>query len=453
MSDCARQLYNACLREALKRLHRIQNTKEYQRAIRLSKATHEDERFAIFEALNEKYGFTANSMEHFGIKTRNDSKFICNHIGSLVTEKIAKRAFQSVQQLAFGKAKRVHYKRKGEFVSLEGKNNSTFLRFINGYAQITDLTIPRYPTNSKRYIRISCQFRKNDDAMNYALTKRIKFCRLICKKIKNRNIFYLQIIFAGKPFQKFELGKNITGIDIGPSTIAIVNKDRAILKVFCEDLNFMQQEKRQLQRKMERQRRASNPHKYNKNGTIKTNNHEKWICSKRYYRTKNEKAELSRKLAAKRKELHNREINQIVRTSKTVKFERISYIWFQKHYGKSVAKYAPGLFISLLKWKIVNYGGSFIEFSPFNTKLSQSCICGKLEKKPRNQRWHHCECGINVQRDLFSAFLAIFVTSQGILAIDNARNNFPVYAPLLDGQMIYLRKNKHHIVTSRSFGI
>jgi putative transposase len=67
------------------------------------------------------------------------------------------------------------------------------------------------------------------------------------------------------------------------------------------------------------------------------------------------------------------------------------------------------MFVERLKQKAVNASGSVTEFSTYKTCLSQSCICGKREKKPLSQRMHRCSCGVEAQRDLFSAYLARFV--------------------------------------------
>jgi hypothetical protein len=64
------------------------------------------------------------------------------------------------------------------------------------------------------------------------------------------------------------------------------------------------------------------------------------------------------------------------------------------------------MFMSSLKRKAENAGGYLFEFPTQTTKLSQIChICEKSVKKPLSQRWHIC-CGIEMQRDLYSAFLA-----------------------------------------------
>jgi len=95
-----------------------------------------------------------------------------------------------------------------------------------------------------------------------------------------------------------------------------------------------------------------------------------------------------------------------LKLGKNIKTEKLSYRAFQKNYGKSVKNRAPGMFMEILRRKAENAGGSVVEFSTKATKLSQYCHkCGKYTKKPLSQRWHTC-CNLNIQRDLYSAFLA-----------------------------------------------
>ena len=68
---------------------------------------------------------------------------------------------------------------------------------------------------------------------------------------------------------------------------------------------------------------------------------------------------------------------------------------------------APGKFVENLRRKAASAGDLEIcEFPTRSTRLSQTCICGNIQKKPLSQRWHTCDCGVYAQRDLWSAFLA-----------------------------------------------
>jgi putative transposase len=118
--------------------------------------------------------------------------------------------------------------------------------------------------------------------------------------------------------------------------------------------------------------------------------------------------ETNRKLAAYRKTLQGKLVNEVLMMGNDIRLEKISYRAWQRLFGKSVGHHAPGMFVSILKRKAESAGGSVTEV-PVLHRLSQTCICGSVEKKSLNKRWHSCKnCNAYAQRDLFSAFLARF---------------------------------------------
>ena len=272
LSDCARQLYNACLGESLKRLNNVRHTSLYKETISLPKDDKENRR-KNFKLLNEKFGFTNYSVQSFGTATKNKSKFINQHLGTHVCQKVSERAFKAVQKYAFRKAKKVRFKRKGEFVSLEGKNNNTFLTYSNGYVCI----------GSK--LTLKCLINPKDKWIQEALNHRIKYCRIIKKEVKGKNRFYVQLILEGYSPVKHKMGTEKVGLDVGPSTIAVVGDTKASLQEFCKEITYLDKKKRVLQRKLNRQRRKNNPHNYNDNGTVKKGR-KTWNHSNRYIKTK-----------------------------------------------------------------------------------------------------------------------------------------------------------------------
>jgi len=306
----------------------------------------------------------------------------------------ANRAFKSVQRLAFGQAKRVRFKGKNQLKSVEGKTNITGIRYISKTGHI-----------EWKGLKLKCLIDANDKVVTYGLSHRVKFCRIIKRIFNGKTRFFVQLILEGKPLQKFESPDNTVGLDIGPSTIAVVTDKQASLERFCDELKDKQKEIRRLQRKLDRQRRANNPQNYNPNGTIKRGK-KTWRESTRYKKTKRKLAELQRKLAAHRKTLHGNLANRILKQGKHVKTEKLSYRAFQKNFSRSVRDRAPGMFMEILRRKAENAGGSVVEFSTRTTKLSQYCHkCKKYTKKPLSQRVHTC-CNLNIQRDAYSAFLA-----------------------------------------------
>jgi len=95
-----------------------------------------------------------------------------------------------------------------------------------------------------------------------------------------------------------------------------------------------------------------------------------------------------------------------------------TYFWhiISTLFGSSVSLRAPGMFLKKLKRKAENAGGKVEEINTWKTALSQTCQCGKREKKPLKQRWHKCECGVHAQRDLYSAYLVSFVENNTLMS-------------------------------------
>jgi transposase len=242
----------------------------------------------------------------------------------------------------------------------------------------------------------------------------------------------VQLVGEGRPFQKPEnkVGKGEVGLDIGPQTIAIVSETAASLQVFAAELERRDAEIKALQRQIERQRRANNPDNYfpdrwerskGGKGWVRKRGQPKlgwrtWVVSKRQRANEKRLAEVYRKQAAYRKSLHGRMANQILRMGDQVKMEKLSYRAFQKGYGRSTQFRAPGKFVKMLRRKAESAGGVAHEFPTHTTRLSQACLCGAVEKKPLSQRWHRCSCGVVMQRDLFSAFLALCVEDEKLNA-------------------------------------
>ena len=112
---------------------------------------------------------------------------------------------------------------------------------------------------------------------------------------------------------------------------------------------------------------------------------------------------------ATRKRSHGRLAHRVLALGNAFHLEQISYRAWQKHYGRSVGRSAPGMFVSLLSRLAGSAGGQVCELNTRRARLSQRCHCGAVQKKPLRQRWHGCACGVSAQRDLYSAFLARFV--------------------------------------------
>ena len=428
--EAGRKFNNAMLGEASERRKKMKSDPEYQRIIALPKRNEDEKaiRTAAFKVLNKKYGFTDADMQSYGLQYR-DALPEFKILGTHVLQKLATRAFRAVQKVAFGKAKKVHFKRFNERISIEGKNNETFIQYRDDTAII-----------AKMHIR--CKIRQNDLYYQHMLKHRIKYCRLVTRKIGTVDKFFLQITFEGFPYQKVQLGTLHTALDIGPSTIATVNKEQATLENFCDELINRSKEIKRLQREAARKLRLGNPQNLDDRGAVKKGA-KKWHRSNSWRKLKDKIADLHRRQAYQRKQLHGIMINRIVRQSNKVSTEKLSYKAFQRLYGRSINTRAPAGFETRLQNKMLQLGGQFQHINTYKTKLSQTCLCGEVKKKGRNERWHRCPvCGLFMQRDLFSAYLALFVSRSDNLNLKRANKAYPVYHPRMSDQLLYLKKIK-----------
>ena len=223
----------------------------------------------------------------------------------------------------------------------------------------------------------------------------------------------MQLIVEGKTYlkPKHTVGTAVIGLDLGPSTIAIVSHhNEAKLVPLCEELRTDERAKQRLERKIDRERRANNPQNYDEKGRIKIHGKQRliWKDSNGYLATRRRLAHLEHRLAAHRKSLHGRLVHEIICRGNNIRIEKISYRAWQKQFGRCVGLRAPGMLIDHLRRMVASTGGTLSEFPTRTTKLSQYCHgCKSYVKKPLSQRWHECTCGVGpVQRDLYSAWLA-----------------------------------------------
>ena len=448
ISNMARMLYNATLSETLKRLNNIRNDKLFKETISLDKIDYKNERANNFKYLNKTYGFSKYDIEKFAIKTKNDSKFIAYHLGTHACQKVAQRAFSAVQKQSFGISKKVYFKRKGEFFSFEGKDNKTFLQYSNGYVFLGN--------GKKNTQTIKCIIPPKNEYINYSLNNsKVKFCRIISKNIKGKDKYYVQLIMEGIPYQKVKIGTGKLCADIGPSTIATVTNNSVELREFCSKILKTNKEKQKLQRKLDRQRRINNPFNYNDDKTIKNRKDlKKWIYSKEMIKTINKLKSIEQSLSGQRKTEHGYYANKILSKCDIFVTEKLSFKEFQKQWGKSIGRTAPSMFLKLIERKLTYQGGTYIEFSTYDTKLSSRCHCGAIKKKSLSKRRHICNCGANIQRDIYSAFLGLYVyknNNKFEVDITKAKEDYNKIKEMEEKLIIKLKNsNKNY---PKSFGI
>ena len=401
--EIGRHISNACKSKVLKNLELLRKNDKYQYWLKQEKS---DQRSEELTKLREQYDVSKTGAErivqnmgkHFlQKKPKNKKNKQKVHLDSLVVQKISLNVWDSISELLFNpKSKKVHFKKFGQFHSIEGKNNVSGLKYENEVLYWNGLEM-----------KVSFPKVGKDKYLEKAMHDEIAYCRLVRKLIRGKVKYYLQLVLKGVPPQKQEPVEGEVGIDIGISTVATVSDNKIDIQEFCEGLNQLANEKRLILRKMDRSRRATNPNKYNEDGTIKKGNKDKWIRSKRYWKLLLELKEICRKIAAVRKIMHNKLANDVLKMGNHVLVEKMNYAGLKKtRFGKQIGYKAPSMFLIILNQKL-NYQGKILQYvNTWTVKASQYCpIANQYVKKKLSQRFHTLPCGNKVQRDIFSAWL------------------------------------------------
>jgi hypothetical protein len=336
--------------------------------------------------------------------------FLREKIGAQEAQVLGRRMYQAVNKWLVGRGGKPRYKGKSRGLhSLECKDMNGDLRVAKdarGLQWGRDLLIP-------------FALDRPDPCQVYALEQvkagKLLYCRIVRTKVKSRWAYRGQLIMAGTPLSKYEVGNQKVGLDLGPSKIAIVSDKIAVKETLGAGLKDASQELRRLQRRLDRQHRFGSAGCFDAQGRHVPGGCEWKARSRRAKQTQEQMADLWRRLSEHRKSLHGNLANRILAQGVDVKAEKLSYASLQKNYGRSVNRRAPGGFFEILSRKAASAGGQMTEINTYTTALSQTCVCGRQAKKKLSQRRHDCpQCKLKTDRDILPAFLTRHVDTSGV---------------------------------------
>jgi hypothetical protein len=414
--QASRQLYNACLNEAMARMELVRKSELYQAAKKISKEQ-KKKRTQAFSKAREAYRYSDYDLQAYATIVSNNSLWIAQKIDSNTQQTIASRAFKASEKVLFGLAKKVRYKGSSRLKSVEGKSNKQGLRWKD---------------NSVIWGKLKLKpiIDQLNPVIQHGLKSKVKYVRLLWRGLNRTRRWYAQLINEGVVYQKPKnyLSQGLVGLDLNVSNIAFVADNHAGLLPFAENVPTFQKEITQLQRKMQRSQRVANPDNYEpdfqakkgrktvtKKGKVKKGKYE-WKKSKNYQKIAWKKRELERKKSAYAKSQNRKVVNEILRHGNVIKAEKVSVKAWQKRYGKAISAKSPGFVQSELQRKAESANGQFITFSTSYTALSQTHLNGERIKKSLSERIHIDVTGKAVmQRDLFSAYLSRFVNEDQLL--------------------------------------
>ncbi|PAE87660.1 transposase [Shouchella clausii] len=416
----ARIIYNSCLGEALKRHKAVKAVKEYRLLLKKPNSSKRNKQLADIRLA---YGFTEYALQKFVKSIQHKFK---EHIGSHEAKKLANRAFQSVEKLHYGKAKKVHFKSVHDDISVENDSNDYGLRYKDGCITWGNKPTKKNP-KPKNWLCMPIEPKPKDEYAQLALLDKTKYVRILKREIRGKTRYFVQLIQEGYPptKQNRKISNDETkrvGLDIGTSTIAIASKDKVELRELAPACTVDERELRLIQRKMDRSKRATNPNNFNEDGTIKKGKLT-WSYSNKYKKLRLKQKELYRKISIQRKISHEKLANDILALGSDVRVETMRFQSLQKRakhttrnkrngkinrkkrFGKSIANRAPAMLLTIIDRKLGYQGRSIRKIDTYATKASQfNHLNGQYEKKQLSDRWNDIE-GMRIQRDLYSAFL------------------------------------------------
>jgi putative transposase len=246
---------------------------------------------------------------------------------------------------------------------------------------------------------------------------KVLFTRIVRTVIDGRDTYRMQFVMDGRPTRRHLVGDGRVSFDLGPSEIAVAVEHSdgtwsGWVELLADRINLDTARLGRAQRHLARQHRAGSPGCFGPDGPHRPSRCA-WQRSTAAKRTTTRVAEIHRRLAEHRKSLHGALANRLFAHGADIACEKLNYVAGQKNFPRSVRDRAPGMLVEMLRRKAESAGtAALYEYNPNDTALSQTCVCGNRRKKPLSQRVHRCNCGIKEHRDLFSAYLGLYVRKQ-----------------------------------------
>lgn len=466
----ANHIYNVGVKEAKRRLNKLHKDKTYQTIMNNYSETKKlsGKEKSVLKELRIKYGLNSKtSIEEY---IKHNRKQFDKYVDATIQQTLATNLFESIKKNLYSNGEEIHFKKYRNRFSVSGKSNKQGIKLNSDfnldyqnhkykvivkpndiYAQTILSYINFEQSKLPRKIRIL-----NDK--EYA----INFCRIKRRKKDDHYKYYIEINLQGVPPHKIITPKsNKAGIDIGTSTIAVYSNNNIIFKELDDNVKRIDKEIAILNRKADKLKRLNNPQNFNEDGTIKRNtkNFKKvWNNSNKLKQTYNKISTLYGKRSAKLRQFQNILAKEIISYGETIYIETMNYKALakkskkteisektgkfkkKKRFGKSIGIHAPAQLVSIISMKLSYEGRQLVEVENKAIKASQfNHFTGECVPTKLNERWKTLTDNVNVQRDLYSAFILSNVDNPNEIDIQSCLENFEKF------------KNQHDILMIKLF--
>lgn len=433
-------IHNVCVKHARKLLRKLEHDPEYcsclaeySALLKKKKRTEKDaaRKKALSKRMNgirESIGLSESGLQSY---LRKCGSQFAKMLSSQQVQKEATRVWRGVSDILFREGKELHFKKRGDFRTIGGKSNE------NGVIMDADKC-----TIEWLGLEIKCRMAKRPCEYAYqieALDNKVSYCEIERKMFPNGWHYYVLVYLSGDaPKRLAAVGDrdNVCGIDIGVSTVAAVSEYSILLRELAPDVRKYNRQIIKLQQKLDASKRASNPNKFNSDGTYKKGNKDRWKLTNAYFKNRRKLTTLYRQKSAYIRQCHEQTANELLAGSACFLAEEMSFAGLQrrskkterqgkaseikqkdgstktvhkykkkKRYGRSLNNRAPAEFVTILTRKAKAYGGGVWKVNTKKFKASQyDHVTGKCTKAGREIRSKTIG-GHEVQRDLYSAFL------------------------------------------------
>lgn len=443
----ANRLYNNVVRYVKNKIKDIEKTKQYKNIVALlkDKNASEKKKKELYKEIREiiKYNnLTQYDLEKYA-KIGNLKAFEKSLMSQMV-QVLVSELYKSIEGYFF-KGTKIRYRKFGHTNTLSSKTANCTILFNRN-------------SNSFRYQKMLFKLkdiRDKDYYLKEALDNEVVLCKIVRKAIKNKYVYYLQIVLRGLPPKKIVRGTGNLGIDQGTSTIAYYKDDLIGFIELAPDIKKYNKEIAKLQRELSRKMYFNNIENYNDDGTIKKGS--KMYRSNNYMKTLFKLKDVYRRKTAYVQEEHNKLTNFLLSNCDTIIKETLDFKALQKRtkgkavrqnkkstvkdkngnkkqvykfkrkkrYGKSLNNHSPGYLNSQIIKKAEEIGVKIIPVDMKKFRASQYCHdTDTYVKSELSERFKIID-GEKVQRDLYSSFLMYNYKDEKTIDRDKCINEFP----------------------------
>ena len=398
-------------------------------------------------AIRTIHGLASKGQFEKLVSPARNSHYNTTFLQSHVAQTLAADVWAGVEKILYSNGKDLSIKGEHEFLSIRGKSNETAIVFnpVQMSVRIGKHIIPvsgggdEYQKTDLTKIRASFLSEKNGYG---PLPGGIRFNRIVRRLVNDHGRikwgYWLQVTADGPAPKSNFARKHTVNADRSGRTLAI-DPSQTMMSCCTSDGNAFfllldgknpkaDMASSEVSVRLDQSRRASNPERYNPDGTYRkgsvnagTGKKSDWNSTPNYETLRRRRRLMMQKQGETLRTRRNEMCNNLISAYSVIKTEGTNYLALsvrskrmrirqggtiasKKRFGETIHRFAPSLFLSTLKQKCEASGGQYVEINPWSLKASQyDPTDGSYTKHKLPHRVFRLSDGTPVQRDLMAA--------------------------------------------------